>query len=208
LAKKTQERRQALREALIAAADRRIGESGVRALTAREVAGEVGCAVGAIYTIFRDMDALAAAVNARTVVRLEQCVAEALAAHPGADARHQLVLLGQTYFAFVLANRLLWSAIFEVGYRGEGADVHPEADHARLIGHIVRPLECLLPGMEAPRRLLVAKALFAAVHGIVSLGQQSRFMPVPPAEVSAQIAFIVEAFCRGAALDAGDEPRA
>ena len=112
-------------------------------------------------------------------------------------------MLGQTYFAFVLDNPRLWSAIFEVGYRGEGEEVKPEAEHARLIGHIVRPLAELLPDMEAPRRVLVARALFAAVHGIVSLGQQSRFMPVPPAEVAAQITFIVEAFCDGAAAADG-----
>ncbi|MBX3568623.1 MAG: TetR/AcrR family transcriptional regulator [Rhizobiaceae bacterium] len=195
---KTQKRREALRAALIEAAERRIADSGFRGLTARDLAKEVGCAVGAIYTIFRDMDALAAAVNARTTARLEQAVAIALAGETDGDARRQLVLLGQTYFGFVLDNPRLWSAIFELGYRGEGDDLKPEAEHARLIGHVARPLERLLPDMEAARRLLVARSLFAAVHGIVSLGQQSRFMPVPPSEVSAQIAFIIEAFCDGA----------
>lgn len=195
---KTQKRREALRSTLIDAAEKRIAESGFRSLTARDMAGEAGCAVGAIYTIFKDMDALAAAVNARTTARLEQAVSAALGNQAGTEPKRQLVLLGQTYFAFVLDNPRLWSAIFEVGYRGEGEDVKPEAEHARLIGHIVRPLEQILPDMPPARRMLVARALFAAVHGIVSLGQQSRFMPVPPAEVAAQIAFIVESFCDGA----------
>jgi AcrR family transcriptional regulator len=198
LSDRTRKRREALRARLIEAAERRIAESGFRSLTAREMAGEAGCAVGAIYTIFRDMDALAAAVNLRTTARLEQAVAAALAESAGGDARARLVRLGQTYFAFVLDNPRLWSAIFEVGYRVEDGEVKPEIEHARLIGHIVGPLEQLLPGMQTERRLLVARALFAAVHGIVSLGQQSRFMPVPPAEVAAQIAFIVESFCDGA----------
>lgn len=71
LAKKTQERREQLRRSLIEIAERRIAEKGYPALTARDVAGEAGCAVGAIYNIFPDMDALVAAVNSRTVARLE-----------------------------------------------------------------------------------------------------------------------------------------
>ena len=204
MARKTQERRELLRETLVDIAERRIAESGFAALTVREVAGEAGCAVGAIYTVFQDMDALARAVNSRTVARLEQAVADAFSRDAdGNSAKRQLVLLGQTYFAFVLENPRLWSAIFELGFRTD--KLVPEwqiAEHIRLIGHIVRPLATLLPDAGEERRVLVAKALFSAVHGIVSLGEQRRFMAVPPAEIAAQITFIVEAFCDGVAAQA------
>ena len=56
----------------------------------------------------------------------------------------------------------------------------------------------VIGGNEGDERLsLLAKSLFSAVHGIVSLGQHRRFMAVPPAEIAAQITFIVEAFCDG-----------
>lgn len=199
LAKKTQERREQLRRSLIDIAERRIAESGYPALTAREVAGEAGCAVGAIYNIFPDMDALVAAVNSRTVARLEAAVAAAFARDPSsALPKRALTLLGQTYFEFVLANPRLWSAIFELGFSAS-KDV-PErqvAEHIHLIGHIVKPLRQLLPQESEERLSLLAKSLFSAVHGIVSLGQQRRFMAVPPAEIAEQITFIVEAFCDG-----------
>jgi hypothetical protein len=147
------------------------------------------------------MEALAAAVNSRTTARLDRAVAEAFARDTGMpDARRQLVLLGTTYFDFVAANPRLWSAIFEIGYQADAAEAEQrQAEHARLIGHIVQPLARLMPDVPEARLTLVARALFAAVHGIVSLGQQRQFMPVPPAEVAAQIAFIVEAFCDGVA---------
>jgi hypothetical protein len=145
------------------------------------------------------MDALVAAVNSRTVARLEAAVAAAFARDPSsARPKRALTLLGQTYFEFVLANPRLWSAIFELGFRA--SKELPEwqvAEHVHLLGHIVRPLRMLLPEESDERLSLLAKSLFSAVHGIVSLGQQRRFMAVPPAEIAEQITFIVEAFCDG-----------
>jgi AcrR family transcriptional regulator len=202
LAQTTRQRREKLREVLVEVAERRVAEGGYKSLTAREVAAEAGCAVGAIYNIFADMDALAAAVNSRTAERLEAAVAEAFAGDAGsADPKRQLVLLGRTYLAFVIDNPLLWSAIFELGARaGTAFADRREAENARLIGHVVKPLRLLLRGEAEERLVLMARALFSAVHGIVSLGQQRGFLGVPPAEVAAQITFIVEAFCDGVAV--------
>lgn len=199
LTQKTRQRRERLREVLVEAAERKIAQSGYRSLTARDMAAEAGCAVGAIYNIFADMDALAAAVNSRTAERLETVVAEALAGEAGsADPKRQLVLLGLTYLAFVAENPMAWSAIFELGQRSRGANElgeRREAENVRLIGHVVEPLRQLLPDANEERLVLVARALFAAVHGIVSLGLQQRFLP--QAAVAVQISFIVEAFCDG-----------
>lgn len=199
MASKTEERRAALRTALIGIAERLIAANGYRALTARELAREAGCALGAIYTIFPDMDALVAEVNSRTAARLETAVADAFAdAKTHDDPKAALSLLGQTYFQFVLANRKLWSAIFELGL-GSGKELPQRQinEHLHLMGHIVKPLRLLFPDESDERRILLAKSLFSAVHGIVSLGLQRRFVAVPPEEISGQIKFIVEAFCDG-----------
>src|SRR6476660_4392900 len=76
---KTTERRQELRGALIDAAERAIGAGGLEALQARELAEEVGCAVGAIYNVFPNLDALVFEVNARTLRAFEAFLGEA---HP------------------------------------------------------------------------------------------------------------------------------
>ena len=83
MAGKVSERREALRQVLIEVAERMVAHDGLGALRARDVAKEAGCALGAIYLHFPDMDALAAAVNARTLLRLEGQVAEAFEVHGG-----------------------------------------------------------------------------------------------------------------------------
>src|ERR1700738_2521543 len=69
---KAAERRDRLRDALIDAAERTIETHGLRALRARDLAAEVGCAVGAIYNAVVDLDELIYAVNARTLAALEK----------------------------------------------------------------------------------------------------------------------------------------
>lgn len=198
MARTTKERREQLREVLIGIAEARIAENGLKGLTARDVASEAGCAVGAIYTIFKDMDALAAAVNTRTAGRLEVAVAAAIERSHGADdPKRQLVLLGLTYLDFMSANRRLWSAIFDIG-PAEGAESGRQfSESGRLMDHVVRPVRLILPDTSDDRVQLVARGLFAAVHGIVMLGQRDRFTAATNEEIAAQIVFIVETFCDG-----------
>ena len=71
---KTAARRQNLREALVAAAEKRIGTEGLRGLKARDLAAAAGCAVGAIYNVVDDLDDLILAVNALTLAALERAL--------------------------------------------------------------------------------------------------------------------------------------
>ena len=64
---KAEARRAALRAGLVAAAERRIAADGLGGLRARDLAAEAGCALGAIYTVFPDLDALILEVNLRTL---------------------------------------------------------------------------------------------------------------------------------------------
>ncbi len=59
--------RQRLREQLIDATERLIAAHGLGALRARDLAQAAGCALGAIYTVFADLDALVLTVNARAL---------------------------------------------------------------------------------------------------------------------------------------------
>ena len=84
----TADRREALRGALIDAAERHIATEGLAALRARDLAADVGCALGAIYLVFPDLGALASAVRERTLARLEAGAAAA-AAPPDARSRQR-----------------------------------------------------------------------------------------------------------------------
>ena len=72
---KAQQRRADLREKLVEAAEQRIDRDGAAALRARDLAKDAGCAVGAIYTAYDDLNALIMAVNGRTFKKLGLVVA-------------------------------------------------------------------------------------------------------------------------------------
>src|SRR5919199_4301283 len=71
------ERRLRLREALLAAAEAMIRMQGLGGLKARELAQAAGCAVGAIYNVFPDLDSLVLAVNAGTLDRIDAAIERA-----------------------------------------------------------------------------------------------------------------------------------
>src|SRR5918911_2138437 len=70
------ERRRRLRDTLMAAAEGMIRRQGLSGLRARELAKAAGCAVGAIYNVFPDLDGLVLAVNAGTLDRIDAAVGE------------------------------------------------------------------------------------------------------------------------------------
>jgi AcrR family transcriptional regulator len=203
----TSVRRGALREALIGAAERAIGERGYQALRARDLAREVGCALGAIYSVFPDLDALVLAVKARTLDDLDAEIGRRAEAAEGASARQsvdpveaaiqRLLALAQTYLAFASERPRQWRALFE----HRSADAHvSEAYLAKLtqiLGHVERPLEVLMPHASADERRLFGQGLFAAVHGIVALGLDEKLGALPAEVLSRQVAVIVEAAANG-----------
>ena len=91
---KREEKRDDLRERLVAAATARIARSGLAGLRARDVTSDAGCALGALYTAFEDLDGLIYAVTARTLAALEHALREAVAAESASG--RQLQRLGAT----------------------------------------------------------------------------------------------------------------
>lgn len=201
----TAARRDRQREQLIEAAERTIAERGLAGLKARELAGEIGCALGAIYNLVRDMDELVLRVGSRTLARLDEALGHAsqgaLAAAPE-DAAGRLVAIALAYSAFARENPRLWRTLFE--YRmAEGAEV-PDwavAEQMQLFRHIMAPLAALLPEAGEPQRLLLGRTLFSAVHGVVAIGLEEKLVAVPRRELDHQIETLVRLVCAGLAAD-------
>ena len=97
MASKTQARREALRSNLIEIAERTISNDGLRALRARDLAKEAGCAVGAIYNVFDDLTELILAVNLRTFHRLGEDVSAAVATRAEAPPVDRLIVMAKAY---------------------------------------------------------------------------------------------------------------
>jgi AcrR family transcriptional regulator len=205
---RTNERRTALKEALVDAAEGVIASRGLSHLRARELAQEVGCAVGAIYNVFPDLDSLILAVNLRTLALFDAEVAEALGA--GRDPRpsgpeaavEALVQLSAAYLAFAERNGPRWRALFQ---HRMAEDAPPPdwylAEQVRLFRYIEDPLRVLCPRLSPEECQLLARTLFSATHGMVSLGLDEKLVSVPPALLRRQVETVVRATGEGLAAE-------
>lgn len=203
---KTTERRQSLKEALIAAAERSIDAHGLSGMKARELAAEAGCAVGAIYNVVADLDDLVLAVNVRTLTMLEAELAATVGApsggggNSGADgaATAQLVRMALGYLRFAAANTQRWRAVFE--HRLPDGKELPgwyRDQQRRLFAFIEHPLRDLQPDLPPEQFGLLARSLFSAVHGIVVLGLEEKLGAVSLADLEEQTTAILTALGRG-----------
>lgn len=196
-------RRGELKERLTDAASRLIEAKGLASVKARPLAEKAGCALGAIYTVFPDLDALILAVSARTLARLEAhldaiAVEVAAEASPREAARQRLVALALAYLNFAFAHRASWRALFEHRLP-EGRPV-PEwmvAEQARLFGKVEVLLGPLVPHMGVAQRAMLARSLFSAVHGLVLLGLEEKLGVMPFAMLREEVERLVSAMARG-----------
>lgn len=193
---RTEARHRALRDALLAAAGRRIAESGLSELKARDLAQEAGCALGAVYTVFEDMDALILAVNARTLDALEAAVEQA--GEADADPVVRIEALAFALFAYAAANRQRWGAV--VGHRMAGTRAMPgwyQERLARLFAHVEAPLGALCPSLGGEALASLARSLFSAVQGVVQMGLDEKLQPMPDATLQAHVRVLARAMARG-----------
>lgn len=209
------ERRGALRAALVDSAQRIITERGYQALRARDVAKDVGCALGAIYGVFADLDALILAVKERALDRLEMEIATKIRPGDGLSeeeapsaltAEEGLQRLAAFYLAFASEYPKLWQAVFE--HRSPDPIV-PQAYMAKLNGvlrHVEKPLETLAPQLAPMDRELWARALFSAVHGVVALGLDQKLGPLSLDQLKWQVRLLVHSTATGIIQERGAQP--
>ena len=183
---KREEKREGLKAALIGAAQARIREHGLAGLRARDVTADAGAALGSLYNAFQDLDELVLHVNSITLGELGAVLADAAAS--AARPEERLRALARGYLHFALENRALWAALFE--HRMPEGRVVPDwhlAEHAVLFRHIVEPLAMLEPDLSEEQLVLRARTAFAAVHGIVAISIEERFIGLPKDQLEAEL---------------------
>ena len=189
-------KREDLRGRLIEAAQARIQSSGLAGLRARDITADAGCALGALYTAFADLDELILHVNSITLARLGAALEqEAIGA---AEPRARLKALAKAYLGFARDNRMAWKALFE--HRMAPDVPVPEwhlAEHAVLIQHLVEPLAQLLPTLGSHDLLARARTLFSAVHGIVAISLEDRFIGLAPTDLESELLGFVDTLVSG-----------
>jgi AcrR family transcriptional regulator len=192
-------RRERLRAALVEAAEGAVVREGLPGLKARNLAAEAGCAVGAIYTVFEDLDALVLQVNLRTLVLFEQALA-AGGGEAGSSGADDLVRLALTYLGFARAHPHRWDALFQhrMADRG-GPPSWYVAEQDRLFRYVEDPLRRLCPNLAAADLRMLARTLFSAIHGVVSLGLSEKLLALPEPVLAQQVETLVRATAAGLA---------
>jgi AcrR family transcriptional regulator len=194
----TASRHAVLRERLIDTAEAAIAAGGLGEVKARALAQQAGCAVGAIYTVFGDIDELILHVSARTLTDLDLHLQEAVSRHPRARPEALLIVLAEAYLDYAIANRRRWDALF--GHRMATQRPAPKwfANlQANLFARVEGPVSALWPALSKTGRTLLARTVFSAVHGAVALGLDQRVAAIDSKGLRAQLRLLVTILAAG-----------
>lgn len=194
--------RDRLRAKALAIATAIVEKDGLAALQARRVARDADCSVGTLYNVFGDMDGLVLALNQTTVRRLGDDLISSFETTEGQPVETRLTALALTYMQFAHESLPLWRAVFEHRLP-DGADIPADykADQARLLA-LIETIVAAGIADEALRRR-AARALFAAIHGIVQLALDQKLADFDPEATEAEIRFVVSAVSNGLARARG-----
>lgn len=184
-----------LKTRLVAAGTDLIRDQGLKGLRARGIAERAGAALGGLYTVFPDLDGLILTVNSGTLKRLETALETAIPQEAGIE--DTFLNLSLAYLRFALAEKNLWAALFE-HRMPEGVAV-PDwhlAEHAFLIGLIAVPMAARMPDASAEDIAIRARTFFSAVHGVIAISLEGRFVGITPARLEQEVAALARILAR------------
>ena len=196
MAGKREALRNDLTRRLLEAAAMRMERYGLDGVNARDVTTDARCGLGTIYKCYHDLDALILHVNSRTLKRLDAALA---AANRSTDTpAERLVCLALAYLDFALQNVNIWSALFKHRLPADSPvpDWHV-AEHRALFQHVCRPLSEIDPRLSDAALMVRARSIFAAVHGIVALSIEGKFVGLEREVTRSEIEAVVRALVRG-----------
>lgn len=157
------------REKVIAATLTLLEERGSAGLQARLIAKESGLSVGSLYKLVGDIDDIAQEANLRTFRELFDILIHALQSAEGKSLHRQLMALARAYLDFVQAHPKRMEAIITFrANSGQPPDWYVKAEDDLFA--ILEDRLSELPGArDGERRFHAARAVWAAVHGIVTV---------------------------------------
>jgi AcrR family transcriptional regulator len=190
----TTSRKSERRAHLIEVARALIAAHGLRSLKVRDVAAAAKCSIGTVYNEFVDLDELVLAVNRDTMRALQSAVA----AIPSEDPVQQLHGFAQGYLTFASEHPNLLRSLYE--HRMEGDRPFPEdlLDMVRgTFALMYPPLLRLLPDYPTDQVAMLARMMFSAAHGIITLGLEERLVAVPSDKLREQLRLFVDTYLAG-----------
>jgi AcrR family transcriptional regulator len=183
---------------IVAAARDVIASKGLISLKIRDIAQAADCSVGSIYNEFGDFDGVILEVSRGTIKALDA----RLSAVPSQDPVEQLLGLAEAYLGFAMEHANLLRALYEHRMQND----HPFPDDllqmvVKTFALMYEPMVRLLPDQDPVEVALLARMMFSAVHGIISLGLEERMVAVPPQSLHRHVAQFVTTHLIGLGID-------
>nr|WP_250808602.1 TetR/AcrR family transcriptional regulator [Neorhizobium tomejilense] len=185
-------------ELIIDVAERQVSAGGLKSMTIRTIADEIGGASSVMYYHFKDLDEVVLRVNSRTISDLDDRLANAAVASADKGVAALFEALALSYLAFAIEKPKLFAALFEHRMTGDAAipDWHLE-EHYALFRHVEKPLSEIDTGMGEDERRVLARTIYSAVHGIVHLALQGRLISLPIPVIEQQLRVITRVLADG-----------
>jgi AcrR family transcriptional regulator len=188
-----------VREAVVEAARKAMDSKGLEGVKARPIAQRAGISVGSIYNLFGDLDAVVRAVNGKTYDELYAIEMKALedARAAGKDPREQMLALAEAYLDFVESHQTRWQATLAFNRGQTESPPRWYVEKELALFRIIEDALAAFPGVaDANRRRLHARALWASIHGIVTIAVADGFLMQPIEDVWDEIRIVVNAVAR------------
>ena len=164
------ERERAQREKLIITAARELAEAeGWQAVTTRRLAERIEYSQPVLYSHFKGMDAIMAAVAVEGFAELAEELRAARTAAP--DAHHALAIVSAVYTAFAGRHPAVYDAMFSQTVDLPFAT--PQAPPALRAG-FSELAEAVRPYADGDDLGLLTETFWAALHGLVTLKRGGR----------------------------------
>jgi AcrR family transcriptional regulator len=169
MARRYDHSREELHKMILDETARQIAESGVRSVSARKIAREIGYSVGTLYNFFVDFDDLIMHVNAQTMNALQVTLKD-VDVSSASTPEEQLQQLADMYISFTRSNFHLWNCVFE--YRLLKGKERPSWYHEKIerLLHLIQNIIDPLYGTDGKSKVLAsAWLLWCSFHGICTL---------------------------------------
>lgn len=176
---------------VLEAAVKAVEAGGLDALQIRKIAAEAGYSVGSVYKHYADQEALVTAVDTVTLARIKAAMAQAV--DGVADPLEQLKALARAYLAFAREHSNLWRTLFDLKLVHGTAtpEIHIQ-ELVDLLAFIGRPLRQLETGLDGDALAARTRTCFAALHGLVTISLEDRFVGLSDDTLEREMMFLVE----------------
>ena len=193
---KQDEKRNLLKQNVFDAAYKRIEQDGLVGLRARDIAKDAGCSLGSLYNAYQDLDDLILNVNSRVLEMLKETISSNMDDEENAEAA--LVRLAVNYMNFAYENYNLWSSVFGHTMQDKAPipDWYTEQTNATFLA-VIAPLLKLRPELDEAEAFILVRTLFSAVHGIITINLQERFISIPKDMLQIQLIEFVQTYAKG-----------